>query len=292
MRNKKRIIILSLCILLIIGIAGGGYFFKESKKASVQSNNPKVTKVDADKETPKKVKVKKKKIHITAVGDSLTYGVGDSTKSGGYVSLISDKVAYAYNVKTTSQNFGKSGDTSQQIDQRVRKQKKIQNGLRNADVITVTCGGNDLMHVLMHKGMKLHKDDVEKGRDKYYKSVDKLMKDIRKYNTDAPIYLISVYNPFFVYFQKVRNATKSVQAWNEVGNKVMNKTYLGYFVDVNNELSHGPQKKEKDGSVVNSLLYNKDHFHPNDKGYKLMTNKLYQTMNSTKDEWLYTYTYK
>ena len=59
--------------------------------------------------------------------------------------MIKQKLNKEHNVSVTTKNFGKTGDRSDQIEKRVETSKNIQDFLKDADVITMTVGGNDLM---------------------------------------------------------------------------------------------------------------------------------------------------
>lgn len=262
----------SFLIILIFAI--GGIFYTYSY---IQDNNQaKVVKV------PTSSKEKKKNIDLLALGDSLTQGVGDSTNKGGYVPLLSKKVEHAQNIRVKAFNYGVSGETSTQIDKRVMHNKVLQKNLAKSDVITMTVGGNDLMHIIMKKGLKLSKSDVEKGNDHFEDNLMLLIKDVRSYNNHAPIYIMGIYNPLSVYLKQVKYMNVAVKKWNNKSQKTASENYNTYFVNIDKIMSN-PKVENKQ----NPLLYKKDHFHPNNKGYKLITDELYKRMNSNNDRWLY-----
>lgn len=79
------------------------------------------------------------------MGDSLTEGVGDETKRGGYVPLVADALQQKYELTSIEKdNYGVSGERSDQILKRVKKDSDLRNSLASADIITMTVGGNDL----------------------------------------------------------------------------------------------------------------------------------------------------
>ncbi len=56
------------------------------------------------------------------VGDSLTEGVGDETKRGGYVPLVTDALQPKYELTSVEKdNYGVSGERSDQILKRVKR---------------------------------------------------------------------------------------------------------------------------------------------------------------------------
>lgn len=66
----------------------------------------------------------KEVIHYTAIGDSLTEGIGDLTNSGGFVPLVARDLQEQYHLNGVQiDNFGKNGDRSDQILKRIKKMK-------------------------------------------------------------------------------------------------------------------------------------------------------------------------
>ncbi|MFP9045162.1 GDSL-type esterase/lipase family protein, partial [Enterococcus faecalis] len=89
---------------------------------------------------------KKEKLHYIAIGDSLTEGVGDQTKQGGFVPLVANDLKDRYNLTAVeTENYGVNGERSDQILKRVKTKEEIRNNIKTADFITLTVGGNDLM---------------------------------------------------------------------------------------------------------------------------------------------------
>lgn len=83
----------------------------------------------------------KKSVHFVAVGDSLTEGVGDQTKRGGYVPLVADALQQKYGLTSIEKNnYGVSGERSDQILKRVKKDTDLRSSLASADFITMTVG--------------------------------------------------------------------------------------------------------------------------------------------------------
>src|SRR5699024_11412360 len=71
----------------------------------------------------------------------------------------------------------------------------------------MTVGGNDLMQV-MEKNFSSMADDkmqsvVEKSAKNYQSNLQNLIGKVRSLNKKAPIFLFSVYNPFYVYFPNI-----------------------------------------------------------------------------------------
>ncbi len=240
------------------------------------------------------------KVHtrrLVGVGDSLTHGVGDATDSGGYVALIKTDLEASGNYQVTTQNFGVTGNTAPQIQARLDKQKKLQTAVANADILTVTVGGNDLMAVLQKHFFDITKQDVAQGNTKFQKNLLKLLHTLRKDNPDAPIYVFGIYNPFYVYFPKLTAMTTSVKTWNQATQQTLKKVNHAYYVDIDSVLTKGGTttaskatkaklKKAVAGDAsANPLIFTQDHFHPNNAGYAQMTQQLWRIMQKTKEQW-------
>jgi lysophospholipase L1-like esterase len=228
-------------------------------------------------------------IHLAAVGDSLTHGVGDTTHQGGYVPLIAQDMQVATNRKVATSNYGVTGDTARQIQKRVRTQKKLQTSVKNADIITMTVGGNDLMHLLQKNMLSINTKDVTKGINTFQKHLTSLIRDVRALNPNAPIYVFGIYNPFYVYFPNITKMQTSVQRWNKQTEKTLTAMNKVYYVDIDSVLSKGNGQKKassaKKQKAVNNLIYGKDHFHPNNAGYEQMTTQLWDVMKTTEGKW-------
>lgn len=230
-------------------------------------------------------------LNLVGLGDSLTHGVGDATNSGGYVPLIKADIEASGSYTVATQNFGVTGNTTPQILHRVQKQSKLRSALANADVITLTAGGNDLMAVLQKHFLDITTGDVSKGIIKFDKNLDRLLTAIRQLNPNAPVYVFSIYNPFYVYFPNLTAMTKSVARWNDSTDKLLAAKKRMYFVDINQVLSTGKtqttSKKTKQSlqKGSNTLIFSQDHFHPNNAGYAQMTKKLWAKMQATESTW-------
>lgn len=283
-------------VLLLVAIVVGGFYFVQHGQSHIG---------------------KPQTVRLVALGDSLTYGVGDQKKQGGYVSQIKTKLEAKNNVKVKTANFGVSGNRSDQIEKRLKTQTKFQTKLKNADVIVMTVGGNDLFQKLQQEmfvsSTQTVNQDMAKALTTYQTKLTSLMHEIRHYNSKSPIFLYSIYNPVYVYFANVSLISKSVAQLNQVDQSVIKADGNTYFVDINHALSDGQYttkaKRQKlldktkkvnqssldlsqynevlngQGKSANVYISNADHFHPNHKGYGIMTNHLYRVMMDHKKQW-------
>lgn len=260
-------------------------------------------------ETKKKTEYKKQ-VRLVALGDSLTQGVGDQDNNGGYVGIVKKSIQKKYNTKVTTSNYGVAGDRSDQILKRLNNETKVQNNLKNADVIVMTVGGNDLMQALEKNAFvssqSKFSNKMSSAETTYDSKLKELLTTVRKYNHDSPIFLFSVYNPFYVYFANVDSINQSVSEFNETSKTTLKNYGPAYFVDVDDLMSHGQYKtksqqqklveqakKDNDGTAsqkqINSIMSKQgtnlnnyispdDNFHPNHLGYEQMTKKLFASM--------------
>lgn len=286
-------------VVLAILIVGGGWFSYQD------FGNPQNV-------SERRVKrVEKKHVKLVAVGDSLTYGQGDEKKDGGYVGIIKQKIQHKYTkTKVSTVNYGVSGDRSDQILSRINSQKQIRKDLKNADVIVMTVGGNDLMQTLekdiMMQSQSQIQSSINQSQKKYEQKLRDLFTTVRKENRRAPIFVLSIYNPVYTYFPDVTTINNSISQWNRATDNVTKDYSKMHFVNIEQIMSYGQyQTKEQREQLVNqeekinhgkvkqsqllSIMDNKNHnlneyistednFHPNHLGYEHMAKQLFKSM--------------
>ncbi|QIL46620.1 lipase [Vagococcus coleopterorum] len=244
------------------------------------------------------------KVEFVAIGDSLTEGVGDTTEEGGYVPLLKKALIEETVLKSVgTENFGKKGDTTKQIIDRIGSDLGIQKAIKSADFITLTVGGNDLMAVIT-KELTNHLDKetfVEPGK-KYIADLTELYEMIRQFNPNAPIYQLGIYNPFNLSFSDISEFKDIVTNWDKQAQAAMEKQKNIHFVEINEELSNGRNdlkedtKKEgnsqefsidtlKEEETKNNLISTEDNFHPNNLGYQLIANRFKEVIVKNTPEW-------
>lgn len=111
------------------------------------------------------------------------------------------------------------------------------------------------------------------------------------------MYVFGVYNPFYVYFPNLTAMTTSVKTWNNTTQAALGDFDHMYYVDIDSVLTKGANtqanskadKKKLEsamsGSSKNPLIFESDHFHPNNAGYALMTSQLWKKMQATESTW-------
>ena len=125
---------------------------------------------------------KKDTVTYVAIGDSLTQGVGDTTNQGGFVPILSQAMGADFNWQVTSNNYGIAGNTSNQILKRMKEKADIQRDLKKAKLMTLTVGGNDVMHVVKDNITNLSVDTFNKPAVAYQKRLRQIVELARKDN--------------------------------------------------------------------------------------------------------------
>lgn len=306
MKKWKQLLLVGL---IMVGIIGGGWYVYNHSTKTMTNNIKSVA--------PKYVE--KKNVKLVALGDSLTHGQGDEDNNGGYVGIIKNKIEHRYKrTNVTTVNYGVTGDRSDQILDRVNQQSQLQKDLQTADVITITVGGNDLMQILEKNVMDSEAqvtDSVHKGEKTYQQKLTKLFNAVRKENPNAPIFVMSIYNPFYTYFPDITIINQSISDWNQVTKDTMGNYRHMYFVDINKLMSYGQyqtksqrqellkeEKKANQGKVsqkrvieimnhkdqnLNRYISTEDNFHPNHAGYNQIATYLFKSMEKH-DSWEFT----
>ena len=242
--------------------------------------------------------IKHENVTYVAIGDSLTQGVGDSSNQGGFVPVLSQALESDFDWQVTSRNYGIAGNTSNQILKRMQEKKDIQRDLKKAKVMTLTVGGNDVIHVIKDNITNLNVDTFTKPAQAYQKRLGQIIELARKDNKTLPIYIVGIYNPFYLNFPEMTEMQTIVDNWNQSTEEVCNKYDNVYFVPVNDLLYKGidgkggvtssgdsSQSSNSSQDSLNDALFEDDHFHPNNTGYQIMSDAILKRINQTKKEW-------
>ncbi|HFI0716488.1 TPA: SGNH/GDSL hydrolase family protein [Streptococcus suis] len=231
----------------------------------------------------------KTEFHYLALGDSLTEGVGDTTGQGGFVPLLAQSLTNEYGYEVAYQNFGISGNTSNQILKRMKEDKDLKTALQEANLLTITVGGNDLRKVIVKNLTNLKVSTFDKPAKEYGKRLESIIKTARQQNADLPIYILGIYNPLYLSFPELTEMQTVVDKWNQTTQHITEKYKDVYFVDINELLYKGLEGElgisQSNPSTTNNLLYEEDHFHPNNTGYEIMKKALLEKMYETEKSW-------
>ncbi|EMT45934.1 MULTISPECIES: SGNH/GDSL hydrolase family protein [Anoxybacillus] len=208
-------------------------------------------------------------LHIVALGDSLTEGVGDD--QDGYVTLIKRYMEEREDINEVFvNNFGKRGLRSTQLADVIINNEPF---IRQADLIFITIGGNDIMKVARSHFLTLTYDLFVKEQEAFASRLHEQLQLLRHMNEDAYIVLIGLYNPFSSAFPNIPEMDDIIHMWNEGSKQVVSRYDYALFVPIA-DLFEGRD----------DVLYD-DQFHPNARGYERMAQRIY-TYLQKHVEWL------
>ncbi|WP_347862091.1 SGNH/GDSL hydrolase family protein [Salimicrobium sp. PL1-032A] len=214
-------------------------------------------------------------VNITALGDSLTQGVGDRTDQGGYVGILEESINQNVDLgeeKVTIDNFGKRGNRTDQLLKRM-EQEEIQSSIEQADLLLITIGANDVMKVIKENVSSLDYQQFVEAQSQYETNLREIFANIRELNPEASIYILGVYNPFNEYFNHIPELNRIMNDWNRITQDVMTEFEGTTFIPIRDIF----ENTEED------LLW-EDNFHPNELGYKRMAARVLEYIRDDIEE--------
>ncbi|MCU4817623.1 MULTISPECIES: SGNH/GDSL hydrolase family protein [Bacillus cereus group] len=227
--------------------------------------NPKASNLIKKTDVVAKEKKKTGTLQIVSLGDSLTRGVGD--KEGiGYVGRMKEDLQKDYKQKIALTNLAVSGAKMPDLLKQIES-NGAQYSIKQADVIVLTIGGNDLFPGWESLG-KIDLDTYRPDTETFQNEAKKIIEEIRKLNTDSPIFWLGLYNPF-EDVENLKGSSNIVVDWNASLEKLALNDKNVYITPTFDLF----QNRGKD------LLYS-DHFHPNEVGYTYMAERLVQNVVS------------
>jgi len=227
--------------------------------------NPKASNLIKKTDVVEKEKKKTGTLQIVSLGDSLTRGVGD--KEGiGYVGRMKEDLQKDYKQKIALTNLAVSGAKMPDLLKQIES-NGAQYSIKQADVIVLTIGGNDLFPGWESLG-KIDLETYRPDTETFQNEAKKIIEEIRKLNTDSPIFWLGLYNPF-EDVEDLKGSSNIVVDWNASLEKLALNDKNVYITPTFDLF----QNRGKD------LLYS-DHFHPNEVGYTYMAERLVQNVVS------------
>ena len=204
--------------------------------------------------------------HVVALGDSLTQGVGDSKKQGGYVGILNRAINEEEEL-VTFDNFGIRGYRSDQLLEYL-DDPEVALALENTDIVLITIGANDIMQVFKSNFTNLKLEDFKKERVNYEVRLRQIFSKIKEINPNASIYLLGFYNPFDKYFKDIEELSIIVEEWNGTGKRVAEENNETFIPTA--DLFDDPTED----------VFAEDNFHPNDLGYQRMAKRVLEYLTN------------
>lgn len=206
-------------------------------------------------------------VNIVALGDSLTQGIGDNTDQGGYVGIL-DRTLRGLDLNVQFENYGKRGNRSDQLLNRLEDEPEIGEAIQDAEIILITIGANDIMQVLKENITNLEIEVFNTEQVLYEERLTLLLEKLRDLNADASIYLLGVFNPFKNYFEEIPELDLIVDNWNSTGSSVIEQDNNATFIPIADLFDNAPVH-----------LFAEDNFHPNYEGYYRMAERVLEYIN-------------
>lgn len=220
-----------------------------------------------------KKSVDAKEVSYLALGDSLTRGIGDEKNKYGYTNRLVEQLEKWPNVKEINlDNRGKRGRRSDQLLALLEK-GHYDEALANADLITITIGGNDVMKVVKSDLFDLKKEMFDKELISFQARYLKIFEAIRFRNPNVPIVAIGFYNPFSIIVDEVTPFKPIIHEWNMEIQKLAEADGNACFIPIEDLFDSNAD-----------MVYHTDFFHPNSNGYERMTERIVETMKTCKIE--------
>lgn len=198
-----------------------------------------------------------------AIGDSLTVGVGARLFGGGFAERFVTMVEKRLHMPIELSVFAKSGLTTEEI-LRLFKRSDVRRAIAQADIITITGCGNDLVQAVQQ---------YEEGEDEkkllqasmhcqanFHNMIQEIAHIKRGQHQPYCIYLLNLYNPF----PQIPIAERWLQKYNQHLRLLAADPHVEVV-----DIYHVFEGHGRDYLAI-------DQFHPNHKGYQAMADALFQ----------------
>ena len=253
----------------LLFLYGLGYAMNE---LIVPKSNSEQTTTQVPASTPAPSPVAKDKLQIVAIGDSLTRGVGDDTGEG-YVGKLKKRLESAGQPVIVLNN-GRNGYQTDQLLPFIQE-KTMSDLLKQADVILLTIGGNDLNSFGMSTidsttvnsaGMPINYAEIKKKMPEAEARLVTILKTLHDYNPKAKIIYVGLYNPYMEQ-DPSGEGMRLLQEWNT-------QAFISAAVHKNITVVPTYDLFQNKGD---RYLY-VDRFHPNGSGYDRIAERVYQVL--------------
>ena len=202
-------------------------------------------------------------LQVCAIGDSLTVGVGSVEHGDGYLTYLRNRLLEEKGIGEVGiDSFGVNGNRTTHLLNRLEDERLIA-GVKRANIVIVTIGGNDMMKIVKDHLFELDLQDFRREMIGYEKRIREIITKLRGINPKALIFYVGLYNPFLTILGNIEELNGVLEEWNQVSERVIHEFDGVYFVDIAEEF------KEKGMQFLSE-----DLFHPNDEGYEYIAEEI------------------
>lgn len=200
--------------------------------------------------------------HYIAIGDSLTTGFG-ALPGNGFVPLYRRMAEGRLQSNIALSNLGANGLTTAELEQRLRGNYINREAIREADIITLSIGGNDLIRSARLASKQPGRLSIELQRSlqeckhNFSRVMGMLMQSKAGARNPYIIRTVGLYNPY----PQVVEATEWVHQFNRYASQYTSQ--VSGFAAIYNDFSGNERG-----------LISIDHIHPNGRGYRVIAQRL------------------
>ncbi|WP_168928831.1 SGNH/GDSL hydrolase family protein [Paenibacillus dokdonensis] len=199
-------------------------------------------------------------IPYTAVGDSLTVGFG-AMPGNGFVPVYRGMAERRVGEFVSYENLGINGLTSSELYANMKRSSQFRNSLKEAQIITISIGGNDLIRAAKSASSQNIAQHFNKALSQCQSNFSGIMQTLNQLKSGSRtpyiVRAVGLYNPF----PQVDAATQWVQQFN----RYINGNWGGSYAAA--EIFSAFYGREHE-------LLSFDHLHPNGRGYKVIAEQL------------------
>jgi lysophospholipase L1-like esterase len=244
LRNKFRI---SLCFICIFLLLSQTLYFEQ---------------MEANQKEP---------LTYLALGDSLTAGLGSSETNylrlHAFVPRLTAHLRQEYQVHV--ENHGIPGITSEQLLLYLTQGPGVEQKLKDADVITITIGGNDLLQLL--RSENLTKEQIESTIQQFGQQLEEIISQIRDSNEKESIHVMELYTPYDENHPLHLTGQLAISSYNKELSERLSSYKNVHLVSVYTSfLNKGSQLTHIDQNDI----------HPNDQGYEVIFNAFKKSLSN------------
>ncbi|WP_051405098.1 S-layer homology domain-containing protein [Bacillus cihuensis] len=215
-------------------------------------------------------------IRYLSLGDSLAAGMTpEKGISSGYSDMTADYLKGKNSLATYSKEFAVPGYTTQNVLDDLTVKSELREAVKQANLITISAGANDLLKIAKLDAEKniliLDPAAVKSTLQTLAKNYTMILQTIKELNPNASVYVMGYYYPF-PYLSDAQKPQLIELT------KTLNQT-------IQLTISEGAtfvQVYDKFGDDTKKYLPNPENIHPNQEGYKLMSDALIEMIAKPK----------